>query len=264
MSAVADAHVGPVVRRHQLASATACCKRVNRVDRPAVGAAAPAVLRAGRLPVGRADRGRTGRRSAPSSTRCSRTATRCPNFQDISTDQYQPHRRRPVEDLLLLRLRVPQRRQLRALPRDHAPDRGDPRHGDGDVLDPRARASASRPTTARTRACCGTTSGWSVPDAPVEQRRHPGRRRDRGAGPRARAWSSTTPTSTRRGTTPTRRASCCSSTSCARCGSRCASVNAAMIKRDRVVAVHPGRQAPPPRVGAPVLGGRALSAMSGD
>src|SRR5262245_62568373 len=42
---------------------------------------------------------------------------------------------RSVEDLLLLRLRVPQRRQLRALPGDDAPDRVDPGHGDRDVLD---------------------------------------------------------------------------------------------------------------------------------
>ena len=38
-------------------------------------------------------------------------------------------------------------------------------------------------------------------------------------GRRAGAWSSTTPSTTRCGTTPTRPASCCSSTSCGRCRS---------------------------------------------
>ena len=82
-----------------------------------------------------------------------------PNFQDISTDQYHLTDDDRLEDVLLLRLRVPQRRELRALPGDH-PSRGvDPGDDHRDVLDPRRRASASRPTTARTRACSATTSG---------------------------------------------------------------------------------------------------------
>ena len=48
------------------------------------------------------------------------------------------------------------------------------------------------PHTARTRACCGTTSACVVPEAPVEQRRHPRGRRDRGVVARARASCSTT------------------------------------------------------------------------
>ena len=91
--------------------------------------------------------------------------------------------------------------------------------------------------------------GLVVPDAPVERLGIRVGGRDAGAGPRAGAWCSTTPTSTRPGTTPTRRASCSSSTSCARCAEPMRTVNAAVIKAHRVLAVHPGRQASPPRVG---------------
>ena len=62
------------------------------------------------------------------------------------------HRRRPVEDLLPLRVRLPLRRQLRALPRDRPPRGRGARDADGDVLDPGARQAhprAQRPVQGR-------------------------------------------------------------------------------------------------------------------
>ena len=91
--------------------------------------------------------------------RAARVHRRAPELPGHQHRPVQPHRRRQVEDVLLLRLRVSQRRQLRAVSRDHAADRDHPGDGDGDVLDPRPAASASRPTTAPTRACCATTWG---------------------------------------------------------------------------------------------------------
>ena len=132
----------------------------------------------------------------------------------------QPHRRRPLEDVLLLRLRLPQRRQLRAVSGDDAPGRGGPRAWRPRCSPSSPRGSASRRTTAPTRVCCATTSAWWYRT----------RRSSRWAsawvtrsapGPKAPASSSTTPTSTKPGTTPTRPASCCSSTSCGHCASRC-------------------------------------------
>ena len=188
--------------------------------RPPVGDPGPAVLRSGRLPVG-------PRRSKPNwksirveldaPARAPRRAAELPGHHHRPV---QPHRRRPLEDLLLLRLRLPQRRQLRPLPRDHAPRRAHPRDGDRDVLDPRtgqAHPAARRSVQGRA----------ALPPRPRRARRagrasgHQGGRPGARRGPRAAASCSTTRSSTRRGTTPTRPASCSSSTSCARCGSRC-------------------------------------------
>ena len=67
-------------------------------------------------------------------------AAELPGHLDRSAE---PHRRRSVEDVLLLRLRVQERAELRPLPGDRAHRRADPRDADRDVLDPRAAQAAS-------------------------------------------------------------------------------------------------------------------------
>ena len=171
--------------------ATALLKLVNRAIARQSKLPGAAVLRPGRLPVGRAARGELegdpGR--ARRGARAPRRAAELPGHLHRPGH---PHRRRPVEDLLLLRLRVPQRRQLRAVPRDRPRSiERDPRDGDGDVLDPGARQAHPARTTARTRACSATTSDCVVPDAPSTSVGIRVGDETRG-GPRARASCSTT------------------------------------------------------------------------
>ena len=170
-----------VVRRDQLASVTACSRAINRAHRRA-------------RPCSRTSRSTT----RPTSRGCAPLEANWKTIRaelddvlayhadaaELPGHLHRPvpaHRRRPLEDVLLLRLRLPQRRQLRALPRDHAA-RSRPSPAWRRRCSRSSRpASASRRTTARTRACCATTSGCSCP-RPGGAARHPGRR------PRSRSW----------------------------------------------------------------------------
>ena len=129
--------------------------------------------------------------------------TRCRTSRTSRVDQSQPHRRRPLEDLLLLRLRLQSDANCARCPETTRLIEAHPRHGDRDVLDPRARQAhpaARRPLQGRAalppRSHRARGTGGAV--------RHPGGSRDPRGGARARAWCSTTPSSTRRGTRPTR------------------------------------------------------------
>ena len=170
-----------------------------------------------RVPLGLRPRGELAddpRRARPR-PRAPRRAAELPGHLDRPGVD---HRRRPVEDVLPLRLRLPLGHQLRALPRDRATRRRGPRDEDGDVLDPRPRQAhprPQRPVQGRDPlppGAEGPRAPGAVPD--------PGRRRDRDLERGREPASSTTPTSTRCGTTPTTSGSSCSSTWCARCGSR--------------------------------------------
>ena len=166
------------------------------------------------------DRGQLEGRSAASSTTCSRTTTTCPNFQDISTDQYHAHRRRPLEDLLLLRLRLHERAELRALPRDHAPRRARSRGWTTamfSILSPgQAHPAARRSVQGRAPLPPRAASSPSPRISVGIRVGGAGRALDRGQEPRVRRHVRA------RGVERHRRAraSCCSSTWCASCASR--------------------------------------------
>ena len=85
--------------------------------RTRIGAAGPAVLRSRRLPWV-APLEADWRSSARSSTPCSRASRRPAQLPGHLDRPGAPHRRRPMEDVLPLRLRLPQRRELRAVPGD--------------------------------------------------------------------------------------------------------------------------------------------------
>ena len=154
----------------------------------------------------------------PSSTTCSRYQDALPNFQDISHRPAQPHRRRPLEDVLLLRLRVPERANCARCPEttrlvERIPGMQTAMFS---ILAP-AQAHPAAHRAVQGRAALPPRPGGPARRTTASASRWAARPR---TGKRARASCSTTPTSTRRGTTPTRPASCCSSTSCARCVSR--------------------------------------------
>ncbi len=141
-----------------------------------------------------------------------------PNFQDISTDQESITDDDRWKTFFLYGFGFRSRHQLRAVPGDRPARRVRPRHEDGDVLDPLAAQAHPRPLRSLQghRPVPPRAEGARAPRAVPD----PGRRRDRHVGRRCEPASSTTPTSTRCGTTPTASGWCSSSTSCARCGSR--------------------------------------------
>ena len=120
--------------------------------------------------------------------RAPRRAPQLPGHLDRPGDD---HRRRPVEDVLPLRLRLPLRRQLRPLPRDRPARRRGARDEDGDVLDPRPAASTSPTTAGRTRASCGTTSALKVPEPREQCRIRVGDRSSRGSEGRSLIFDDT-------------------------------------------------------------------------
>ena len=130
----------------------------------------------------------------------------------------------------------------------------DPGHDDGDVLDLRpaqAHPAARGPVQGRAavppRRCM-------VPE-PRGRSAGSGSATTSGTGTRARASSSTTRSSTRRGTTPTGHGSCSSSTSSGRSPASPRICQRGRAEGDRLLAVHPGRQGAPQRVGEALRAG---------
>ena len=141
----------------------------------------PAVLRSRRLRVGRADRG--GVEDDPArARRRARLPGRAAELPGHLGRPAEPHRRRSLEDVLLLRLRVQERAQLRPLPRDRAHRGAHPGDADRDVLDPRAaQAAAPAHRPVQGRAALSPRPGDPRVGRP---RRDHGRRADRALGRR--------------------------------------------------------------------------------
>ena len=138
------------------------------------------------------------------------------------------HRRRPLEDVLPLRLRLRSQARRRDVPAHGRADARDPGHDDGDVLDPLPAQAHPRPP----RPLQGRAALPPRPDraARCASRAGSGSARTSATGRRVRAWSSTTRSTTRSGTTPTRRAWCCSWTCCAPSPLPGSQINRAIVK----------------------------------
>ncbi len=142
------------------------------------------LLRQRALPLDRARSRRTGRRSARSSSRArgSGGAAQLPgHLQGPDRD----HRRRPLEDVLPLRLRLRGEARRRDVPAHGRADAADPGDDDGDVLDPLPAQAHPRPP----RPLQGRAALPPRADRPARRRRPAGSAsaRTSATGRRARA-----------------------------------------------------------------------------